>query len=89
MWIRSNNLDDVIVNCGNKSTGVWSVTFDLYVPSASTGFWNVQYIGDFTNSGDAQLNGQFFVEVYELTSGPLGVPGGVTTEMDLGLNAVH
>src|SRR5690606_33412646 len=42
MWIRNNNADDVLVQLGNQNSDVWSVTFDLYVPSGSTGFWNVQ-----------------------------------------------
>lgn len=84
MWIRDNNADDVIVNCGNKTSGVWSVTFELYVPSGSTGFWNVQNIGDFTNSADAQWNGQFFID--ETGSG--GIPGAIITDIDGGLNSV-
>lgn len=85
MWIRSNHTDDVLVQLGNQNSDVWSVTFDLYVPSGSTGFWNVQ---NNEEANPAQWNGQFFVDVCELTSGPFGVPGAITTDMDNGLTQV-
>lgn len=81
MWIRSNNTDDVLVQLGNQNSDVWSVTFDLYVPSGSTGFWNVQ---NNEEANPAQWNGQFFIDA----TGSGGVPGAITTDMDGGLTQV-
>jgi len=81
MWIRNNNSDDVIVQLGNKTTGTWTVSFDLYVPSGGTGFWNIQ---NDESANPAQWNGQFFVGA----TGSGGVAGAVTTDLDGGLNTV-
>lgn len=81
MWIRDNNTDDVVVQLGDKNSDVWSVTFDLYVPTGSTGFWNVQ---NNEMATPPQWNGQFFINDTE--SG--GVPGAVTTDIDGGLTQI-
>lgn len=55
------NLDDILINLGNKSSGVWSVEFMMYVPSGATGFWNIQDDENFASTSEAQWNGQYFV----------------------------
>lgn len=72
------NVDDILINLGNKSSGVWSVQFMMYVPTGATGFWNIQNDENFTSTAEAQWNGQFFVG--ETTNG--GNPGVITWDQD-------
>lgn len=64
-------VDDILINVGNKSGGVWSVQFMVYVPAGKVGFWNIQDDENFGSTADAQWNGQFFIG--ETASG--GAPG--------------
>lgn len=54
-------IDDILINLGNKTTGLWSVEFMMYVPAGATGFWNIQDDETFSSTAEAQWNGQFFV----------------------------
>lgn len=78
MVVRENdgtNVDDVLVQLGDATTGVWSVQWMMYVPSGKTGFWNIQQ----NQSADpAQWNGQFFVGA--TASG--GTLGFITVDQD-------
>ena len=55
------NVDDILVNVGNKSTGQWTAEWMMYVPAGATGFWNIQNDETFMATSEAQWNGQFFV----------------------------
>lgn len=55
------NIDDVLMQLGNLTSGTHSVRFMMYVPTGATGFWNIQNEEDFASTADAQWNGQFFV----------------------------
>ncbi len=57
----SGLIDDVLMKLGNQTSGVWSISWMMYVPAGKTGFWNIQNADDFTSTNDAQWNGQFFV----------------------------
>lgn len=81
MWLRNNNTDDVIVQLGDKTSGTWTVSFEVYVTSGATGFWNIQ---NFETADPAQWNGQFFIGA----TGSGGLPGMVITDLDGGANAV-
>jgi hypothetical protein len=54
-------VDDILINLGNKESGVWSVEFMTYVPAGATGFWNIQDDENFASTAEAQWNGQFFI----------------------------
>ncbi len=56
MYVGNNQLDDVVFLLDNKNSGIWTVSFYMYVYSGSTGFWNIQ---DNEIPG-VQWNGQFF-----------------------------
>lgn len=56
MYVGNNQLDDVIFLLDNKNSGIWTVSFYMFVYSGSTGFWNIQ---DNTIAA-IQWNGQFF-----------------------------
>src|SRR5690606_24937828 len=81
MWVRNNNADDVIVQLGNKTSGVWTVSFEVYVTSGATGFWNIQ---DNEDANPGKWNGQFFIGA----TGSGGLPGMVITDLDGGAAAV-
>lgn len=81
MWVRNNNADDVIVQLGDKTSGTWTVSFNVYVTPGGTGFWNIQ---DNEMADPAKWNGQFFVGL----TGSGGVAGNVTTDLDAFLGAV-
>ncbi|WP_158524861.1 T9SS type A sorting domain-containing protein [Mesonia sp. K7] len=48
MYVRDNNLDDVIFKLGDKNSNYWAVSWMMYVPSNSTGYWNIQEHETFT-----------------------------------------
>jgi len=79
------NLDDVLINLGNKNSGVWSVTWDFYVPAGKTGFWNMQNDETFMSTAEAQWNGQFFIGA--TASG--GTAGAITFDQDPGPSAPY
>ena len=54
-------IDDILINLGNKESGIWSVEFMTYVPAGATGFWNIQDDENFGSTAEAQWNGQFFI----------------------------
>jgi len=54
-------IDDILINLGNKNSGVWSIEWMMYVPAGATGFWNMQDDENFTSTETAQWNGQFFI----------------------------
>lgn len=56
MYVGNNQTDDVIFLLDNKASGIWTVSFYMYVYSGATGFWNIQ---DNEIAG-IQWNGQFF-----------------------------
>jgi hypothetical protein len=54
----NNTFDDILVNVGNKTSGTWSVTWMMYIPSGKVGFWNIQEHESV--SPVPHWNGQFF-----------------------------
>lgn len=78
-------IDDVLMKLGNQTTGVWSVSWMMYVPTGKTGFWNIQNADDFTSTADAQWNGQFFVGA--TASG--GNVGEITFDQDPGVSVPY
>lgn len=42
MLISYNEVQDAVLDLGNKNSGVWTVNFKLYVPTDSTGYYNFQ-----------------------------------------------
>lgn len=67
MLLRNNNTDDVVVNLGNKNSGTWIVTWQMFVPTGHTGYWNIQ---EHENATPSQWNGEFHVG--NTTSGTAG-----------------
>jgi hypothetical protein len=67
MQLRNNNTDDVVVNLGNKNSGLWVVTWQMYVTSGNTGYWNIQ---ENESATPPQWNGEFHVG--NTTSGSVG-----------------
>lgn len=61
--------DDILVNLGNKTSGIWSVTWMMYIPSGKVGFWNIQE--NESIDPEAHWNGQFFAGV-TASGGSLG-----------------
>jgi hypothetical protein len=59
MHVRSNQTDDVIVLLGNKNSGSWVVSFNMYVPANASGYWNIQE----SETAGIQWNGEFLVGV--------------------------
>lgn len=57
----STSFDDILVNVGNQTSGVWTVTWMMYIPAGKVGFWNIQEY----ESVDPfpRWNGQFFAGV--------------------------
>jgi hypothetical protein len=54
----ANTFDDILVNLGNKTSGTWSVTWMMYIPSGKVGFWNIQ---EYESVNPVpHWNGQFF-----------------------------
>jgi hypothetical protein len=72
----NNTFDDILVNVGNKTSGTWSVTWMMYIPSGKVGFWNIQE-NESVNPAP-RWNGQFFAG---LTSSG-GSIGEITFDMD-------
>lgn len=58
MQLRNNNTDDIVINLGNKDSGLWVVTWQMYVPTGNVGYWNIQ---ENENATPSQWNGEFFV----------------------------
>lgn len=71
-------IDDILINCGNVTSGVYSISWKMYVPAGKTGFWNIQDDETFTSTAEAQWNGQFFIGA--TASG--GTAGQVTFDQD-------
>ncbi len=55
----NDTFDDILVNLGNRTSGVWSVTWMMYVPAGKNGFWNIQEHESVVPA--PRWNGQFFV----------------------------
>ncbi|MDX1463201.1 MAG: T9SS type A sorting domain-containing protein, partial [Marinirhabdus sp.] len=88
MVTRENDgtiVDDVLMKLGNQTSGVWSVSWMMYVPDGSTGFWNIQNADDFTATAEAQWNGQFFIGL--TASG--GVEGQITFDQDANVSVPY
>jgi hypothetical protein len=63
MKIRANGggiADDVLFQLGNKNTGVWIVSWWMYVPSTNNGYFNIQ---EHETANPTQWNGEFFVDI--------------------------
>src|SRR5690554_5867312 len=58
MLLRNNNTDDVVVNLGNKTTGIWHITWQMFVPTGHTAYWNIQ---ENENATPSKWNGEFHV----------------------------
>src|SRR5690606_12428215 len=58
MQLRNNNTDDVVVNLGNKNSGLWVVSWQMFVTTGNTGYWNIQ---ENENATPSQWNGEFHV----------------------------
>lgn len=57
MQVRNNLTDDVIFLLGNKTTGSWVVSFNMYVTTNGSGYWNIQE----SEAAGIQWNGEFLV----------------------------
>jgi len=70
MVIRNNGTDDVLFDLGNKTAGIWSIKFKVFIPAGKDAFWNIQ------NSSDVStpvFNGQFFLGNPDQNPNPGGV----------------
>lgn len=79
------NVDDVLMQLGDKTSGIWSVTWMMYVPAGATGFWNMQNAENFASTADAQWNGQYFVGA----TGSGGNAGEITFDQDPSVSAPY
>ncbi len=79
----NNTFDDILVNLGNKNSGVWSVTWMMYIPAGKVGFWNIQQHENI--NPEPHWNGQFFAGL--TTSG--GVIGDITFDQDETVSAPY
>lgn len=75
MVVRNNTTDDVLFDCGNKTSGTWSVRFKVYIPTGKDAFWNIQ---NTFSVATPIFNGQFFFG--NATQNPN--PGGVGFDQD-------
>lgn len=64
----AGTFDDILVNLG-KNSGVWSVTWMMYIPAGKVGFWNIQEHESV--NPEPHWNGQFFAGVTS-SGGSLG-----------------
>lgn len=51
--------DDVLVNLGNKTSGMWVFKWMMYVPAGQNAYWNIQENESIDPA--AQWNGEFYV----------------------------
>lgn len=65
--IRDNGTDDLLLLLGDQSSGVYALSFNLYIPAGATGFYNYQQVE--ADPGN-QYNGQLFFG--EVASAPGG-----------------
>lgn len=75
MQVRNNTTDDVIVLLGDKTTGSWVVSFNMYVTANGSGYWNIQE----SEAAGIQWNGEFYVG-----AGTNGGAAGVITYAETG-----
>lgn len=55
--VRNNTTDDIVILLGNQTTGSWKVSFNMYIPTNATGYWNIQE----SETPGVQWNGEFWV----------------------------
>ncbi|MCH2489607.1 MAG: T9SS type A sorting domain-containing protein [Flavobacteriales bacterium] len=75
MLISDNGTDDQLLLLGDQTSGVYSVSFRVFIPTGATGFYNFQQ--EEANPG-AQFNGQVFIS--DTASG--GTNGNFTYDFD-------
>lgn len=51
--------DDILINLGNKSSGVWVIDWMMYVPTGQSAYFNIQENANINPT--SQWNGEFFV----------------------------
>jgi hypothetical protein len=75
MQVTNNATDDILVLLGNKTTGSWIVSFNMYVTADGSGYWNIQE----SETPGIQWNGEFYVG-----AGTNGGAAGVITHAESG-----
>lgn len=59
MLIRNNTTDDVLLFLGDRTSGVYTIQWDLYMPTGATGFYNFQELENVGATGN--FAGQAFI----------------------------
>jgi hypothetical protein len=91
---------DVVLNLGNQTTGVWSISFNMYIPSNFGGYFNVLHIFqgsssqwavevNFPANGDVSLKLQGATTVYGSYPHDVWFPVLLTIDMDQSSAVLH